>query len=282
MLAKRIITGLTLALGSIALVIWVPDVFLIEICVIAVLGLKELFTLAGGTGNPVSKPLTYINIIAAVLYFAGIYFFRETQLFYLMTFIMLVLLASNIFINKIPQAAQTGKFLCAPVGVFGFLYIPFLISFLLLIRKIEGTFFIGPLELDAGACFVVYLIAITAFCDTGAFFIGRYFGKNKLCPAISPGKTIEGSLGGMVCSITIAYLLGKFMGLQTHESILIGLVLSIAAQVGDLFESLIKREAGVKDSGNLLAGHGGILDRFDSYFFTAPLMYILLKVFILP
>lgn len=123
--------------------------------------------------------------------------------------------------------------------------------------------------------------------DTGAYFAGRFFGHHKLAPVLSPKKTIEGSVGGCVmcvaCSLLYVWVLSFFFNTAILDSnnylnmLLISLVASVASQLGDLASSAIKRSCGIKDFGKLLPGHGGILDRFDSIVFTAPLVYMILN-----
>ena len=116
--------------------------------------------------------------------------------------------------------------------------------------------------------------------DVGCYYAGTRFGKHKLAPVISPNKTIEGSVGGAVSAITGALIVGYFIGVEWYLSVVAGLICTAFAQIGDLCESLIKRDAGVKDSGNSLPGHGGFLDRTDSFVFTIPVMFYFCKYFI--
>lgn len=127
---------------------------------------------------------------------------------------------------------------------------------------------------QASNSFMVLLsvFLLTWASDTGAYFVGRFLGKHQLSPNLSPNKTWEGSAGGAVTTMLIAWaLLGGQLG--WHWALLFGLAASILAQMGDMFESLLKRYFGVKDSGKLLPGHGGILDRFDSFLLVAPLVF---------
>ena len=141
----------------------------------------------------------------------------------------------------------------------------------------------GSLGAWAAPILVIFPITVTWFGDSGAYFAGYRFGKTKLIPAVSPGKTVAGSVGGFVASGfaggVLAWLLLSQIpvyGLSAVEGVLVGVILAGVGQVADLAESVLKREAGVKDSGTLLPGHGGVLDRFDSIFFALPLMYALL------
>jgi phosphatidate cytidylyltransferase len=121
---------------------------------------------------------------------------------------------------------------------------------------------------------------LMATADTGAFMAGKAFGKRKLCPTISSGKTVEGAVGGAVITTVTATLLGpRLLGLTTAQAVGLGLLLSVTAILGDLFISIMKRYSGVKDSSHLIPGHGGILDRFDSLFFSAPAAVFYLKLF---
>ncbi|MEW6219324.1 MAG: phosphatidate cytidylyltransferase, partial [Thermodesulfobacteriota bacterium] len=128
---------------------------------------------------------------------------------------------------------------------------------------------------EAGGLWLLYLSAITAASDSGAYFAGRRFGRHKLCPAVSPGKTVEGLAGGMVAGLAAAALIGALALPAASLAGLMAWAVPIAALgvVGDLTESILKRAAGVKDSGHLLPGHGGILDRVDSLLFAAPCLY---------
>jgi phosphatidate cytidylyltransferase len=126
-----------------------------------------------------------------------------------------------------------------------------------------------------GAYWLIICLGVVLAGDVAAYFVGRKFGKNKLIPTISPNKTWEGSLGGLAASIIIGVILGYFL-LSNVNLFILGIssaVASVLAQSGDFFESLIKRVAGEKDSGSLLPGHGGFLDRFDGFLFALPVFY---------
>ncbi len=136
-------------------------------------------------------------------------------------------------------------------------------------------FFIATRE--EGLAYVVYALVIVWTTDSGAYFIGRKLGRNKLWPEISPKKTIEGFVGGIVVALISAIIFQWIANLDISwiALIVVSIVASIFGQLGDLVESAIKRHYGVKDSGNILPGHGGILDRFDSLLFVLPLLYFL-------
>ncbi|MCM3569068.1 phosphatidate cytidylyltransferase [Neobacillus mesonae] len=129
---------------------------------------------------------------------------------------------------------------------------------------------------EAGIVYIFYSLFIIWATDSGAYFFGKAMGKNKLWPEISPNKTVEGSLGGIVCAVVVAIFFGLFSDFNATIITLIGMtiVLSIFGQIGDLVQSAYKRHFNVKDSGNILPGHGGILDRFDSLLFVLPLLHL--------
>jgi phosphatidate cytidylyltransferase len=141
----------------------------------------------------------------------------------------------------------------------------------------------------AGAAVVMFPILLTWASDIGAYAVGRLAGRRKLIPAVSPGKTVEGALGALVVT-TLAAVAYERLALRPLAQLAIapwwaaafGLAISLAAQLGDLAESLLKRDAGVKDSSHLLPGHGGILDRFDSLFFVLPVSALVLGWILLP
>ena len=151
--------------------------------------------------------------------------------------------------------------------VFGLMYCGFLSGHIILM-----------LALPQGAFWLFALTVITTFSDSGAYFVGKSMGRHKLCPHISPGKTIEGFVGGIVSASLGAVLIGLilFPELSALTMALWAIPLSILGVAGDLSESIIKRATGTKDSGRILPGHGGLLDRADSLFFCAPAFYYIL------
>ncbi|MBC7791494.1 MAG: phosphatidate cytidylyltransferase [Anaerolineae bacterium] len=168
----------------------------------------------------------------------------------------------------------------AAVTVFGVVYTGAMLSFAYGIRYHPYT--IGA---AGGATLLFFPLLLTWTTDTGAYFVGRSIGRRKLIPSVSPGKSVEGALGGLVLAIVVAWLFERFVLIPVARIafapgavLLFGAVISVAAQVGDLAESLLKREAGVKDSSRIIPGHGGVLDRLDSLLFVLPAAYWLLGV----
>lgn len=134
---------------------------------------------------------------------------------------------------------------------------------------------------DSGLGFVIMMVTCVILTDAGCYYIGCKYGRHKLAPVISPNKTWEGSFGGGICSIVGAIVVSFAVNLPLYLAICAGLICTICAQIGDLCESLIKRDAGVKDSGHDLPGHGGFLDRVDSFILTIPVMFYFTKWFIM-
>lgn len=139
-----------------------------------------------------------------------------------------------------------------------------------------GFFFFTETRQEGGLVFIFYSLFIIWATDSGAYFIGKALGKNKLWPEISPNKTVEGSIGGVVCAVIVAAVFVIFSNINVGLFTLMGItvVLSVFGQIGDLVQSAFKRHFNVKDSGNILPGHGGILDRFDSLIFVWPLLHL--------
>ncbi len=168
--------------------------------------------------------------------------------------------------------------LTASTTLFGAFYAGGLLSFGLYLRHLPGS--AGAWH---GTALVFAPVLLTWTSDTFAYFVGRAFGTRKLIPRVSPGKTVQGAVGALAGTVAVAvayaFVLARFptyrMGLG--EAAAFGFLISVSAQVGDLAESLLKRDAGVKDSGTLLPGHGGALDRFDSLLFTLPLAYFFFR-----
>ena len=160
--------------------------------------------------------------------------------------------------------------------VFGVLYIGIGFGSLLCLRQVHQSMYLTPLAIEDGIFFVLLAFIGTWASDTFAFFVGRRWGKRKMAPHISPNKTIEGLIGGMVGTIIISVIWSFCFSFSLIQGFLLGLIISIMAPVGDLFESYMKRYCDIKDSGQILPGHGGMLDRFDSLLFVAPAVFLFL------
>jgi len=185
----------------------------------------------------------------------------------------LILFVLGLCLRQFFSRTNTAGILAISTTLFGLMYVPWLLNF---IQKIN--FFPGV----DGHYYLLYFIVITKFSDTGAYLVGSLIGRHKMIPRISPGKTWEGFGGALVVSILasmgfVYYLGDRMHGMNWTHAIVLGLLLGLAAVVGDLIESIFKREAGIKDSGRFFPGIGGILDLLDSLLFNAPIMYLYLR-----
>jgi len=149
----------------------------------------------------------------------------------------------------------------------GFFYICLPLSLLLFVERYPG-----------GSQWIIFLLCVVFSSDTGGYYAGRFFGRHKLYPAVSPGKTWEGALGAFLAGLWAALIVARILSsIELNMPIIVlAAFLSILSQIGDLAESMIKRNHGVKDSGRILPGHGGILDRIDGLLFTIPVLYLFL------
>lgn len=223
-------------------------------------------------------PLSKIGLITTVAYVLATFLSTQyTEATLLPHLIIGFSLASAFFYYFIKGFEP---FVNLSITFFGILYLTIPLSFLILIN-----FYKPSQEAMDGRLSLLYLLIVTKMTDTGAFFIGKRFGKNQLCPLISPKKTWEGAIGGLVVAVASSLIFASVthhffhndFSLTYWQSLWLGILLSITAQFGDLAESLLKRNMGVKDSSHL-PGLGGVLDIVDSIVFTAPLMYFFLKL----
>ncbi len=150
-----------------------------------------------------------------------------------------------------------------------------------LVRNMGPEVSLFGITFKQGLYFLIFIFFVILFTDIAAYYFGVKFGKHKLCAVISPKKTVEGSIAGGICAIIAGIIIGKLTGISLYHSVVLAIIVTVMAQLGDLSESLIKRDAGVKDSGHSLPGHGGFLDRADSYLFSVPVAYYYIKYFIL-
>lgn len=251
------------ALVLIPFAIWVtssklPYVFDVTIAVIAVLALYEFLNFGRKKGYDIPIVLCLLICVFIMAAFVVTQVSVEVGMFVALLFIP----ASYVFRNvKIEDALPSSA-----VAVFGTMYVGMLGGSIV---RLHNDFTVGPK-------LIFFLMLVVWLGDAGAYYVGKKFGKHKLSPRISPKKTIEGFIGGMAASVIAAVTihLTFFPEFPLAHAIIVGIVLSVAGVIGDLAESLWKRSAAVKDSGTLIPGHGGLLDRFDSILFTAPILYI--------
>jgi len=192
--------------------------------------------------------------------------------------LVFALLGAFIRLVVVPEAHRA-PITTAALTLLGLLYVPFLLNFLALLAFTPGTMQGHP---EQNRFLLIYLLAVTKFSDVGAYVIGSLVGRHKMIPRISPGKTWEGFAGAILTSLAISIALTRVMGARVQaisftDSIILGLLLPLVSVVGDLAESVVKRDASIKDSGHSIPGIGGALDLIDSILFTAPVLYFYLQ-----
>jgi phosphatidate cytidylyltransferase len=255
-------------------------VFLLVMVLLAAFGLAEFYGLAAQRGLVCFKGW---GILGSVLLMGGTFLNLTGHLGtsgtparvndFETSFIILFVL--GLCLCQFFSRSNTAGLLAIGTTLFGLMYVPWLLNF---IQKINFFFFPGA----AGRYYLLYFVVITKFSDTGAYAVGSLIGRHKLCPRISPAKTWEGFAGAIAVSTLASLLLTHFLGrkmpgMNCVHAVVLGVILSIGAVVGDLIESLFKREAGAKDSGKCFPGIGGMLDLLDSLLFNAPIMYLYLR-----
>jgi len=266
MLKKRIIT----ALGGFLLVIvavWFDKPlpwFTILVAIWGLVAVFEFYRLVAASGV---SPLTYFGLVGALLFILSPHCTYDLLIPLLLTLIVILPLIGLLLRPQKEQAFVSWAWTIA-----GILYVGWLLSYWVALRGLET-----PAMPDAGRNWVFFALFITFASDTSAFFVGRALGKHHLAPRISPGKTWEGAVAGVFGAILVSllFVLPTPLGLPLSwwQAILLGLVVSVFGQLGDLVESLFKRNMGAKEASKLIPGHGGALDRIDSIVFAGVVVY---------
>jgi len=214
--------------------------------------------------NPVPNTIKVISYAASITLIVGACLGSWEIEFLILS---LNLMALSIFVLS-EFADNQEVFQLIAKQVLGIVYIPISLSLLIFMK-----------EFDQGNFWIIWLLITVFSNDTGAFYGGKFFGKNALSPNISPNKTIEGSIGGIITSLIVGFIFSVIFFKDFSLSFLMipaSLMLAIAGQVGDLFESAMKRASNIKDSGSILPGHGGMLDRIDGLLLAIPVLYVYL------
>lgn len=235
------------------------------VAALSFLGLWEFYGLARSKGL---HPLTWWGIAGGLL--LVIYLsLRWQSLLALLVLWLLLIMSRMVFRDEVEEAISR-----IGITIMGVLYIPFLFGHMLLLRA-DYSF--------TGYKLLFFSMVLVWLCDTGAYFSGMLFGKHPLAPHISPKKSIEGLIGGLLVTIVAAVLLQKWWlwEISVIDSLILAAGVVVLGTLGDLVESLFKRDAHVKDTGSLLPGHGGILDRFDSMLFVIPFVYWYFRLFVI-
>jgi phosphatidate cytidylyltransferase len=289
---RRVLFTVVAAPIVLAILLWGGAPLAALLAVAAAIAAWEFFRLARGAGN---QPLDDVGIgiagltpLAVHARYLGLYATRPVDV------VVVVLLVCTLVLW---MRGTTGQPM-ASLGttLFGALYTGGTLSFAYALRyhqyalggrefTMDGT----TVLVAAGGALVAMPVVVTWANDIGAYAFGRAFGRRKLMPSVSPGKTVAGGVGAVVASVLVTWALAAWvlrpvaqLGLTPVGIVTFGVLASVAAQVGDLFESMLKREAGVKDSSNLIPGHGGLLDRVDSLLFVLPVAYLLLGLLLVP
>jgi phosphatidate cytidylyltransferase len=259
LLVQRILSAL-IGIPLVVLAAWhggIPLILLTGLVIIQ--GLREINKMLENLGI---KPSLWLAVAGGLILTAGAYLYHDGYPGPSITIILIMhLLAMVVLYPRYTMLDSAGTLM-------GTLYVG-LLNYFYLLRMLPD-----------GWIWLIFTLAATWACDTAAYFVGMAFGRRRLAPALSPKKTLEGSLGGFAGSILIGfvfYLIYDFLPLP--KLLLLSLSVGAAAQVGDLLESAFKRQAGIKDSSDLIPGHGGILDRIDSTLFTTPLVYYFVVLF---
>ena len=256
MLVKRVLTGAVLIGLALALLFLAPRwLFFLGVLSIGLLALWEYLELAARAG-------TVLERLPVYLLAAGLWLVAAWAPQHLLTAV--VGGALLLFLSVVWRQKAIAEILPASAaGVFALLYVA--VPFALLLELRVGL---------NGARVVFYLLLLVWVGDTAAYFGGRALGWHKLAPLLSPGKTVEGTVASLVATVVVGYWLGRaWFDVGLPHAWLLPLLVNVAAQLGDLAESALKRSAGVKDSSALLPGHGGVLDRLDSFLFAAPALW---------
>jgi len=271
---KRILTGFFVGFTA-YMAMFAGGLWLATLIFVAVVYLSKEYTeiLKHKGFLPSFKIIVAASFLFAVIAYTGK--LEYTPLIFTASVFMALL--TVLFKGKQPYIANVAT------TVFGFLYCGWFPLHLVLLRSFgenySNLYNLCIPHLD-GARYCILLIFAVLFTDSFCYFVGCKFGKHKLAPVISPNKTIEGSIGGTVSCLLVTIFIGYCFQILWVHSIVLGLLMAVFAQLGDLCESMIKRDAGVKDSSNILPGHGGFLDRLDSYILTIPVVYYYVQYFV--
>ncbi len=277
---KRVLSGAVLIILTLIFFSLGGPFLIVGLFLLSVGGLYEFSSVLSSAGpsreeTPVIRPLRLTAMILSLIWFLLVFYLRDQiwnshLILYYVFGATLVLMVAGIFMYPNRWFADVA------LTLFGLIYISMFLSSIYLIRSAPS-----------GQFYVWYIIAAAWGSDTFAYFTGMSFGRHQLAPKLSPKKTVEGAVGGVIFGVVLCFIYGMIItnSVQVDRapmlklSLVIGLVGSISAQIGDLFASSIKRVMGIKDFSSLIPGHGGILDRFDSVIVTAPVVLLLLDLF---
>lgn len=260
-------SGIILVLAALALLLTGGSVLLAGLGIISLIGIFELYRVM----QIQKKLLGYVGYFMAVLYYMHLFLAPQNsdQLVFLFILSLILFLAVYVFCFPTYQSDQV------MTAFFGLFYVPVMLSYIYQCRILEG------------GMYLVWLVFLCSWgCDTCAYLAGITMGKHKMAPILSPKKSVEGGIGGVLGAVLLGALFGYIFRMQVpfdnaaFSCAVICGIGSVISMIGDLAASAIKRNHNVKDYGTLIPGHGGILDRFDSVIFTAPVIYYTILLFI--
>jgi phosphatidate cytidylyltransferase len=245
--------------------LWFAALITLEVAI----GLVEFYKLMMERGM---RPSPRLGILMGLVLCALSYAGTASQTNLLFTAGLLLLFCAELLRSEGERGMEP-----MAVTLFGVLYVGWLSVHLVFLRQLPNA--LGQ-PYAVGASYVLLAFALTWACDTGAYAVGVLWGRNRLLPDVSPKKSVEGAVAGVAASLIAALVARVTFApyLTPFHAVVLGLAVGVFAQVGDLAESLLKRMSGAKDASDLIPGHGGVLDRFDSLYFTAPLLYYYLKM----
>ena len=274
-MVARILTALVGIPLAVVLVFWGGLPFAAAMGLVSALGALEFY---GNVRKLGMRPVEWAGLASVVLLAVIARSYERSTIGSLFPAVLTLLLILSFCVELLRKERSP----IANVGstVFGAIYVGWLISHLVAMRQIDRPIDVCSYHTEVGAVLVMFTFLCTWACDTGAYFLGRAYGKNKLAPKLSPNKTIEGAVGGLVCSVLVAMVVGMVIKLPQQHALALGAICGLLTQLGDLSESAIKRELGIKDFGTLVPGHGGVLDRFDSLLFTGPAVFYYAVIFL--
>ncbi len=266
-LLKRTVTSIALILFVAATVFVFPDWFFCFVVTLFIgFGLYEFFEMVKNKGIFVYQ---YYGIFTGVLLPILIYlkyggFVPDLEPF------LIVIISLFVFVLQFTRKDNSQALAGIAITLLGILYISWFFSFLIRLKYLPN-----------GAALVAFLLLVTKAGDMGAYFIGKFFGRHNLIPRISPKKTVEGTIAGFLASIAAAFLSKKLLVNPSFvDLIMLGALLGVLSQIGDLSESLIKRDCQIKDAARYLPGLGGVLDVIDSLLFTTPIFYFYVRMYL--
>lgn len=268
---ERTISSIVLVMIALATILPGGPILAITLYLISNVAFLELTKACGIRTGEKLNGLELTGLFAIAAYYLLI-FFAQTHTYFMITVILLLMALMFVYVFSFPRFTANQVM----TTYFSLIYAPVMLSFIFLTRQLEY------------GVYLVWMIFISSWIsDTCAYLVGVLIGKHKLVPHLSPKKTIEGSVGGILGSAVVGGLFGFFLLDKTLGGnqfgimlFVIGAIGSVISQVGDLAASAIKRNHDIKDYGNLIPGHGGIMDRFDSVIFTAPMIYFLVIIFL--